>query len=122
MKRLSEQTNVDKAENLHQLFPHQINPYLVFVQEKIKTIRNKPEQLTEVLATDITPEKWLGLLQIINETIDKDYSRLLTNSSFFSIHLFRGYIGVFTIHCLQEYMSLCNDDQFFKAVELFFDI
>ena len=71
------------------------------------------------MATDVTPEKWLELLELINELIDKDFKRLSKDSEFFSAHLFKGYIGVFVI---QEYMSICDNAQFFKAIELFFDV
>lgn len=122
MKRLFEQSNTEKAKNLHELIPHQIPPFLDFLEERINIIVERPEELREVLATDIPPQKWMELLQIINVTIVKNRKQLIADSNFFSNHLFKGYIGVFVIHCLQLYMSVCNDDQFFKAVELFFDV
>ena len=83
MKRLSEQTNIEKAKTLHELFPHEIAPLLCFIEEKIKVIKTTPEKITELLATDVTPEKWLELLELINELIDKDFKRLSKEASFF---------------------------------------
>jgi len=118
MKCLSEQTNIEKAKTLHELFPHEIAPLLCFIEEKIKVIKTTPEKITELLATDVTPEKWLELLELINELIDKDFKRLSKESEFFSAHCLKG-ISVFLLFIASKRTVFATTLNFLKQLNCF---
>ncbi len=120
MKRLQDQSIQEKAKNLHELLPEKIPALIVFIRESTKNILKNPENF-ELIGNEISREKWLEIIETINEQTEKDYDQLTTNSEYFANTLFKGYVGFIILECIQEYLDCCNDEKMFKGIELFFD-
>jgi hypothetical protein len=123
MKPLKHWNNEEKAELLHQLFPDQIRRFVSYVEETANVIISAPERVKDQWGSKtISAEVWIKLAKEINEIIVHSKDRLVANSDHFASQLFQAYKGIFLIQCLQDYITICPNSKFNKAIELLFDV
>lgn len=123
MKPLEQLNNVERAKLLFELFPAAIPASIECIKAIANTICNDPEDLKQKWEGQFfTAAFWIQLATDTKKSIEKNGQQLKKNSRRFSDQLFDGYNALFTVHCLQQYITLeeCSDKAFAKAVEMLF--
>ncbi len=122
MKSLEQQTNLDKARLLHELFPDEVVAVLQYAKEMC-TLINKGKDTIQADWKNglLTADFWFTLSNNANRTIEKYGNKLAKSSRLFADQLFDGYAALFAVECIVKYASQRSDNKkFIKAVETLF--
>ncbi|MBW7892959.1 MAG: hypothetical protein H3C48_18415 [Chitinophagaceae bacterium] len=124
MQTLHNLNNVQRAKLLFDLLPADIPAYIDFTKSLAERVKTNPDALREKWQTPLlNVDMWVKLAQAVHETIEKHGVRLSKSGRLFSDRLFDGYLALFSVHCLQQFVqySELKEYRFKMAVELFFD-
>lgn len=118
---LTQLTNVDKAELLHQLFPEEIPALLDFIRGMCQSI--KEDEARNRAAWDggfMSFDYWLHLLNQSEEVIASKEQSMIKSSRVFADQLFSGYTALYVNHCISLYTRVKQhpNPKFTLAVEL----
>ncbi|EHQ27400.1 hypothetical protein BDD43_1103 [Mucilaginibacter gracilis] len=123
MKPLELMDNVQKARLLHGLMANEVPGFLTYMAEVAQTIYDEQEAMRknwkdQLLAFDF----WFDLARGTGELIEKHREELTNVRKVFSEVLFGGYMCVFAIHCLHNYVGTGRyaDPKMEHAVNLLF--
>ena len=123
MKILDHLSNVERAKLLFDLLPADIPAYIDFTKSLAERVKENPDALRENWQMPLlNVEMWIRLAQAALDTIEKYGSKLSKSGRLFSDQLFDGYLALFSVHCLQQFVqySELKEYRFKIAVELFF--
>ncbi len=123
MQTLDKLNNVQRAKLLFDLLPADIPAYIDFTKSLAERIKENPDALREKWHTPLlNVEMWIRLALAVHEAIEKYGIKLSKSGRLFSDQLFDGYLALFSVHCLQQFVQLTElkDHRFKAAVELFF--
>ncbi len=123
MKRLQQLDNIAKGRLLYDLFPEDIPEFVRFVKTIADIICNAPDELKRNWKDNFfTVDFWAGLAKDAKETIENNGASLYQSGGRFSDQLFDGYVALFTVHCLHEYIKQeqCKNQSFKHAVQMLF--
>lgn len=123
MKPIDRLNNVERAKILHQLFPEEINPVLVYMSKHTEYILANADHLRKEWSHGlINFEMWLQFAGITKCCLAKYGHRLNKTAALFADQLFDGLLALYTVDCIAKYAETENaGPKFSKAVELFFN-
>ena len=124
MKPLTQLTNTDKAELLHQLFPDEIPQLLQFVQGLCEAIQENEETYLQKWDNGLFGFGfWLNQLREVESKIKKYDKRLHSDSQLFAEQLFDGFLDMYMVHCLTIYTTTRQhpNQKFIIAINLLFN-
>jgi hypothetical protein len=120
MKALRHQSNADKAELLHSLFPELMQPFITNFKHAATYIIENEKEITRTWESQlITASEWMQLASCALEIIARYENELVSNNKRFGSKLFTGEIGLLSVHCLHGYAKIATA-QFKQAVRLFY--
>lgn len=123
MKTLHNLNNVERAKLLFDLLPADIPAFIDFTKSLAERVKENPDALREKWQTPLLSiEMWVRLAHAVYDAIEKYGSKLSRSGRLFSDQLFDGYIALFSVHCLQQFVqhTELKGRRFKTAVELFF--
>lgn len=123
MQTLDKLNNVERAKLLFDLLPADIPAFIDFTKSLAEQVTENPDALREKWQTPLlNVEMWVRLAQAVYEAIKKYGSKLSKSGRLFSDQLFDGYLALFSVHCLQQFVQYAElkERRFKTAVELFF--
>jgi len=123
MKALTELDNIDKAALLHELFPEEIPALLEFALNLAITIQEDgPINIWNkgMLHADISTD----ILATIIQSIQVERKALERRARVFADHLFDGFRSLFTMYCIEQYITVRQHDnkKFSQCCHIFFEM
>ena len=123
MRPLIDLSNQEKINYLHQLLPNDMPAFISSMETTAAYIlKNKNELKSKWQSKTISFDEWVILAEQAAVAINKFRSQLIGNAAFFCSELFAEYMGIFSFHCLQEYINICPNQRLRDGVKFFFDI
>lgn len=122
MQPLEILNNVQKARLLHSLLRNEMPNFISYLYEYTKSVLDSKEELRiswnePLFGIDF----WFELAEGIKSKIERYPKDLRRNSNIFADQLFDGYLAMFTVHVLTQYVLRRETELKFKqAVELLF--
>lgn len=123
MQTLHNLNNVERAKLLFDLLPADIPAFVDFTKSLAERVKENPEALREKWQTPLlNVDMWIKLAHAAHETIEKYGIKLSKSGRLFSDQLFDGYLALFSVHCLQQFVQHAElkEPRFKIGVELFF--
>ncbi|OJY94840.1 MAG: hypothetical protein BGP13_14320 [Sphingobacteriales bacterium 40-81] len=123
MQSLHNLNNVQRAKLLFDLLPADIPAFVDFTKTLAERVKENPEALREKWQTPLlNVDMWVKLAYAVHDAIEKYGSKLSRSGRLFSDQLFDGYLALFSVHCLQQFVQYAElkERRFKTAVELFF--
>jgi hypothetical protein len=122
MKTYKELNQIEKAQLLHQWFPGEINHFLSFAQEVARDILSKPGSVPEGWKRrKIDAVLWAAEAEILLKKIEDTRERLIKDSAFFSVTLFKWFLDFFPHYCLLEYTVISPNQKMMDAIQFLFE-
>ncbi|MBZ4187663.1 hypothetical protein [Niabella beijingensis] len=125
MNTLNRLNNAQRAKLIFELLPADIPEYIEFTKALSARVTADPEGLRKKWNNCLlTVDSWVRLAKIVAESIDKHGVKLSKSSRLFSFVLFDGYVALFSVHCLQQFVltTELKEPRLKTAVELFFTL
>jgi hypothetical protein len=125
MKSVIQLVNAEKAKFLFELLPDEIPLFIDSLKDKTNYLLHDADQLkNEWKGQFISYETWVQLAEKAQQVVLKYGDKLGKNSRLFADQLFDGYIGIYSIHLLNEYILYqeFKNQKFFYAVQLLFGV
>lgn len=123
MQTLDKLNNVERAKLLFDLLPATIPAFIDFTKSLAERVTENPDTLREKWETPLlNVDMWLKLAGAVHDAIEKYGSSLSKSGRLFSDQLFDGYLALFSVHCLQQFVQHAElkEPRLKTAVELFF--
>lgn len=123
MQSLHNLNNVERAKLLFDLLPADIPAFIDFTKSLSERVKENPGALREKWQTPLlNVDMWVKLAYAVHDAIEKYGSKLSRSGRLFSDQLFDGYLALFSVHCLQQFVqhTELKEHRFKTAVELFF--
>lgn len=123
MQTLDNLNNVQRAKLLFDLLPADIPAFVDFTKSLAERVKENPEALREQWGNPLVHiDMWMRLAQAVYKSIEKYGIKLSKSGRLFSDQLFDGYLALFSVHCLQQFVQHAElkERRFKTAVELFF--
>ena len=125
LEPFSNLTLSDKALLLHTLFPNQIAELIQFIQGHIamhsyalaKTLIN-----IDGGTSGISENKFLEIVELLSEKVNKDFSQLASNAQTFAETFTKGFNQFVFLECLDEFTVHCTDDDLRHGIQFLFDL
>ena len=115
--------DTEKAKLLHELFPDEIPSLLKYMHNVCLSIK-EDEQTHKMQWKDeqLPFDTWMALVEHVQDKIEQYGTDLEKDSDLFARLLFDEYSPLFTIYCLQLYVTTRKHDnqKFVAAIQLFF--
>lgn len=106
MRPIYELSNPEKAKYLHGFLPNEMKPLISYIEYKAAHIlKHKEETEQQWESRAITIADWLHLAAQAYQKIQGHRLQLAADSQFFANELFRAKMGLFSLHCIQEYIQ-----------------
>lgn len=123
MRPLIELSNAEKAKYIHQFLPGDMKAVIGCIENiAYYVLHNKETTIKEWTSKTITAEEWLQLAEKAIKIIDEFRPRLIADSQFFADQLFPAYMGIFSLHCIQQYINVSPNQRLLDGVKFFFDL
>jgi hypothetical protein len=123
MQPLKLLNNVQKARLLHNLMTDEMSAFVAYVKGQSEHLEENRESIAENWKDQLFGVGfWFELAEEAGKKINRYNKELLKSSTVFSEQLFDGYMAIFTIHCLTQFVATgkYNDPKFEHAVNLLF--
>ena len=123
MQPLNLLNNVQKARLLHSLLSKEIPGFLGYLQELTETVLNDKERIAAEWKEQLFGvEMWFELAAEVQKVMARYSKELSKSSPVFAEQLFGGFMAMFTVHALLQYIAhdRQTDPKFKPAVELLF--
>lgn len=123
MQTLHNLNNVQRAKLLFDLLPADIPAFVDFTKSLAEQAKENSDALREKWQTPLlNVEMWIRLAQAVHESIDKYGIKLSKSGRLFSDQLFDGYLALFSVHCLQQFVqhTELKEPRFKAAVAVLF--
>jgi len=123
MRPLIELSNQERAKYLHEFLPHDMKAIISFIEHISHFIlKNQREIRNEWESKTIAVGQWFNLAEEANNKISEHRPRLIADSQFFADELFAAYMGIFSLHCIQEFVEISHNQRLLDGVKFFFDL
>lgn len=123
MQTLHNLNNIQRAKLLFDLLPADIPAFIEFTKSLAERVTENPDALREKWQTPLlNVEMWVRLSRAVYDVIEKYDIKLSKSGRLFSDQLFDGYLALFSVHCLQQFVEHAElkEPRFKTAVALFF--
>jgi hypothetical protein len=119
MKRLDLLNNIERARLMHQLLPTEMPGLLQCMDAVSKIVLRNADDLRASWSNPIIHvQLWIRLADALQQEISSQAGKFKTPNSF-AEHLFGGYLGLFSAHCVCLYAEK-TDNPKFKAIATLF--
>lgn len=123
MQTLNNLNNVQRAKLLFDLLPADTPAFIDFTKSLAERVKENPGALREKWETPLlNVDMWVKLAHTGYEAIEKYGIKLSKSGRLFSDQLFDGYLALFSVHCLQQFVQHAElkEPRFKTAVALLF--
>lgn len=121
MKELSQQTEMEKASLLHQLFASGIGEVITYIDSTAIEMLNNPQSVKDEWGTQkLSAAGWLELAKKIKAIIEQNSYSLTRYPKRFSEQLFDGFTALFSVQCLKDYSRVAENKRLSFAIQLLF--
>jgi hypothetical protein len=123
MQPLKILNNVQKARLLHSLMAEEIPAFVTYLKEQSVHVGDNQQQIAENWKDQLFGiEFWFELAEEAGKKVTRYNKELAKSNAVFADQLFDGYLAIFTVHCLTQFVATgkYTDPKFEHAVNLLF--